>query len=166
LGLSAVLFGKALGARVVGIEPTAERRHLARDLGADLLIDPTAEDPVEVLRDYTGGEGVETAIDFSANASARTAALDAAAIYGRVAFIGGGGEHPVNVSRHLIHKDLTLMGNWVFDFDAYFDMMDTIVDQGIDLERAVTHRFSLAEAEEALAVADSGRAGKVVFVWD
>lgn len=56
--------------------------------GGDLLIDPTADDPVEALRDYTGGEGVETAIDFSASASARTAALDAAAIYGRVAFTG------------------------------------------------------------------------------
>lgn len=52
------------------------------------------------------------------------------------------------------------MGNWIFDFDAYFDMMETILDQGIDLELSVTHRFPLEEAGEALAVADAGLAGR------
>ena len=30
----------------------------------------------------------------------------------------------------------------------------------------VTHRFRITEAPEAFRVADGGRAGKVMFVWD
>ena len=46
-------------------EPNARKRDLAKRLGADEVIDPGACDLVEVVRDYTGGKGVEYAIEAS-----------------------------------------------------------------------------------------------------
>jgi len=42
VGLLSVLFGKAMGAAIVGIDPSAGRRALAEKIGADVTLDPAA----------------------------------------------------------------------------------------------------------------------------
>ena len=44
-------------------DPNARKRELAMRLGADEVIDPSTCDLVEVVRDYTGGKGVEYLIE-------------------------------------------------------------------------------------------------------
>jgi L-iditol 2-dehydrogenase len=46
-------------------DPNARKRELAKDLGADEVIDPSADDLVEAVREYTGGKGVEYLIEAS-----------------------------------------------------------------------------------------------------
>lgn len=46
-------------------DPNARKRELAKRLGADETIDPAAGDLVEVVREYTGGKGVEYLIEAS-----------------------------------------------------------------------------------------------------
>lgn len=46
-------------------DPNARKRELAKGLGADQVIDPTGCDLVEVVREYTGGKGVEYLIEAS-----------------------------------------------------------------------------------------------------
>jgi len=46
-------------------DPNARKRDLARSLGADEVIDPAACDLVEVVREHTGGKGVEYLIEAS-----------------------------------------------------------------------------------------------------
>src|SRR5579883_2564681 len=57
VGLSATLLGKAMGARVIAVEVAEPRRALARELGADVVLDPQSEDPVAAIRELTGGGG-------------------------------------------------------------------------------------------------------------
>src|SRR5256884_9176847 len=53
VGLSATLLGKAMGARIVALDLSAERRRLAKEFGADTVVDPQAADPVAALMDLT-----------------------------------------------------------------------------------------------------------------
>ena len=46
-------------------DPNERKRELARSLGADEVIDPSACDLVEVVREHTGGRGVEYLIEAS-----------------------------------------------------------------------------------------------------
>ena len=46
-------------------DPNARKRELAKRLGADEVIDPSGCDLVEVVREYTGGKGVEYLIEAS-----------------------------------------------------------------------------------------------------
>src|SRR5437764_1316998 len=78
------------GERVLAVDVAPERLKLARDFGADEVIDPRAVDPVRALRDLTHGEGVEAAVDCSGNPDARVAAVQSACTWGRVAFVGEG----------------------------------------------------------------------------
>ncbi|PLV59142.1 scyllo-inosose 3-dehydrogenase [Thermotoga sp. KOL6] len=60
IGLAAVAILKHAGAaNVILSEPSEPRRNLGKELGADYVIDPTKEDFVEAVLDYTGGMGAK-----------------------------------------------------------------------------------------------------------
>jgi len=89
IGLMTVICLKLAGAgRVWCIEPVAARRELARQAGADAVLDPNAIDPSrEILRD-TGGRGVDAAIDCAAIAGTTNHCLRAVRNAGRVVITG------------------------------------------------------------------------------
>src|ERR687884_828405 len=65
VGLSATVLGNAMGARVIAVETSPDRMKLAREFGADTVIDAGTEDPVAALRDLTHGVGVDLGVDFN-----------------------------------------------------------------------------------------------------
>src|SRR5204862_177242 len=66
IGLFAVGVARAAGARqVVAVEPNEFRRGIAKQMGADVVIDPGVEDPVEAVRSATGGHGPEVVLEMS-----------------------------------------------------------------------------------------------------
>lgn len=164
MGTAGVLAAKALGAQVVALDPIAGRRHFAEGLGADLTLDPTHPETVEALRAFTGGDGLEAAIDCSGNPAAQNMALDAVQPLARVAFIGESRETTIRPSEQLIRKQITLMGSWYFGI-AEYDEITRIITAGIDLERLVTHTFPLEEAETAFRLFDERQTEKAVFVF-
>jgi NADPH:quinone reductase len=62
-GLAAVELGKLIGARVIGSASSPARRRLARDAGADLVIDSTAEDWRAQVEAFGGPNGVDVVYD-------------------------------------------------------------------------------------------------------
>lgn len=164
MGTAGVLAAKALGAQVVALDPIAERRHFAEGLGADLTLDPTQPEALEALRTFTGGDGLETAIDCSGNPAAQNMALDAVQPLGRVAFVGESRETTIRPSEQMLRKQITLMGSWYFGI-AEYDEISRVIARGIDLERLVTHTFPLEEAETAFRLFDQRQTEKAVFVF-
>lgn len=63
VGLSAVAIAKTVGARVIAAASTAEKLALARDHGADDLVNYRDEDLNERLKELTGGRGVDVVYD-------------------------------------------------------------------------------------------------------
>ena len=56
LGHLAVQYAKIFGGTVAAIDVTDEKLELARDLGADIVIDARTEDPAEVLQSHGGAD--------------------------------------------------------------------------------------------------------------
>ena len=165
VGLGGVMLAKAMGATVYGVDLVPERLELARQLGADVVIDASAQDPVEVIRDLTGGEGAEVTIDYSGNPTARNNALDCARIWGRVAFVGEGNTTTITPSPQMLHKQLTVIGSWVFGLWQLRELADLLVRYDLHPDRMVTDRFPLERIGEALELFDTGRTGKVMIEW-
>jgi threonine dehydrogenase-like Zn-dependent dehydrogenase len=163
VGLSAVMLGRAMGATVIGVDPVAERRALATQLGAQTVLDPRETDPVLAVRALTEGEGAEAAMDCSANPLARNQALDCARIWGRVAFIGEGNATTINPSPQMLHKQLTVVGSWVFGLWELRELLDWLARLNLHPEALVTHRFPLEGIAEALALFETGATGKVMI---
>ena len=164
MGSAGVLAAKALGGRVVALDPIAERRAFALKMGADLVLDPTLPTAREQVMDFTGGTGLNAAIDCSGNGAAQNMALDMAAAFGKVALVGESRELTIRPSEQLIRKQLTVMGSWYFGIAEYDDILKIIDAAKIDLEKLATHTFSLDEAETAFRLFDERKTEKAVFL--
>jgi L-iditol 2-dehydrogenase len=164
MGSSGVLAAKALGGRVVALDPIAERREFALKLGADLVLDPTLSTVREQIMDFTGGTGLNAGIDCSGNGAAQNMALDMAAAFGKVAFVGESREVTIKPSEQLIRKQVTIMGSWYFGISEYEDILKIIESAKIDLEKLATHTFNLDEAETAFRLFDERKTEKAVFL--
>lgn len=163
VGLAAVLFAKSFGAPVVAIDLSEERRKLAVAAGADVVLDPTSDDVIAEVRALTGGRGATVGVDCSGSAPGRSLLLDVAALLGRIAFVGEGGTAEMNVSEQVIHKQLTIIGSWVFGISELRHLMEYVADRDIDLASIVTHTYPIDQAQEAFNVADAADSGKVVI---
>ncbi|MBB2180430.1 zinc-binding dehydrogenase [Gluconacetobacter tumulicola] len=62
MGLSAVQIAAAVGTKVIAVDPSPHARDAARKLGAAIVVDPREANPVEAIRELTGG-GVHVSID-------------------------------------------------------------------------------------------------------
>jgi threonine dehydrogenase-like Zn-dependent dehydrogenase len=164
MGSSGILAAKALGGRVVALDPIAERRDFAQQLGADLVLDPADPSALARVREFSGGEGLSGAIDCSGNGAAQNMALDATAPMGRVALVGESREMTIKPSEQLIRKQVTVFGSWYFPIAEYADILGAIRDHRIDLERLATHTFPLSEAATAFRLFDERKTEKAVFV--
>ncbi|OZC45774.1 alcohol dehydrogenase [Rhodococcus sp. WWJCD1] len=164
VGLAAGMIGRGMGARrVVGVELSEIRRTWADSLGIfDATVSPDEADAL--LTEMTGGAGFGFTIDASGSAPGRTTAVQHAAEWGHVSFIGEGGRFDTEVSDTLLHKQLTLHASWVTSLQAMSDLAHNLVAWGLRPETVVSDRFSLDQAEEAFALAAGGSRGKVVFV--
>ena len=165
VGLSATQLGTAMGARVIAVDIAAERRQLAKEFGAETVIDPREVDPVQALRELTHGEGVEAALDCTGNPEARLAAVRSACTWGRVCFVGEGNNVTIDVSPDMIRKQLTLIASWTFSSVGQEECARFIADRRIPLKKLLTHHFTLDEAVDAYRLFDTQTTGKGVFTF-
>jgi len=164
VGLSATQLAHAMGARVIALDISAERRALAESLGADVVLDPQAIDAVEAIRELTHGEGAHKTLECSSAPSARRAAVQATRAWGAACYVGEGGEVTLEVSPDLLRRQITLIGSWTFSRSGQMDCACFIADRGIEVDRLFTHRWPLEQAAEAYALFDKQTIGKGVIV--
>ncbi|MCX0272971.1 zinc-binding dehydrogenase [Nocardia zapadnayensis] len=166
VGLAAGMIGRGMGARrVIGVEPSDVRREWAGSLGIfDATVAPDEAD-AELDR-LTGGAGFAFTIDASGSAPGRSTAVEHAAEWGHVSFIGEGGRFDSEVSDTLLHKQLTLHASWVTSLQAMSELATNLVAWDLRPETVVSDRFTLDKADQAFALAAGGSRGKVVFVSD
>lgn len=166
MGGAGILVAKGRGARVIAVDVLESRLDQARSLGADETINSREEDPVARLRELTGGRGVDVAIDCSGSPAGQNAALDGAAKFGRVAFVGESRQTEINPSDQFIRKLLTVIGGWYFPIWEWDEITRFVVERNVPVEKLITHRFALDDAGEAFRLFDARLTEKAVFVWD
>jgi len=163
VGISATLLGSTMGARVIAVETNAERLALARQYGADAVVDASKTDTEKALKDLTRGAGVDLALDCTGVAAARLAAVRSAKTWGTVCFVGEGGDVTLDVSRDMLRKQLTLVGSWTFSAMGMGECARFVADNKIDLDKIFTHRWKLDQAPEAYRLFDQQASGKGVI---
>jgi threonine dehydrogenase-like Zn-dependent dehydrogenase len=139
----------AAGAKVIAIEPTAERAALARELGA-----------AEVLAPDDAGE-LEADVVVDAVGSQLGTALRVVGRGGRVLLFGMNEHARAEVAQSRITRDeLTILGSYVGQ-DVLPDAIRLLEQGRIPFERLVTHRVAVDELPSAIDELRAGRALKV-----
>jgi L-iditol 2-dehydrogenase len=153
IGLSAVAVASTLGARVIAAEPDATRGELARRMGAEEVVDPTAEDFLDRVLELTGGRGAEVVMEASGHPVAMASALEVAGFEGRLVNIGidVGGSAPAKLGL-IQSKSLKVRGT-IGSPGVWQETLRFLARTGLDLTPMVTKRFPLEQAPDAYAAA-------------
>ena len=110
VGSAAVQLGKAVGARVIGVAGGAEKAAVVRDLGADIVVDRTCEDFVEVVKDATGGRGADVIFD-PVGGEVYERSTKCIAFEGRLVVVGfAGGTIQSAPLNHALVKNYSIVG--------------------------------------------------------
>ncbi|MDH4248041.1 MAG: zinc-binding dehydrogenase [Deltaproteobacteria bacterium] len=165
VGLSATQFAKAMGARVLAVDISPERLALAKALGADALINPRTDNVVDALLTLTGGDGVEKSLDCSGQEEARLAAVRATRTWGVVCFVGEGNTVTLDVSQHLLRRQLTVVASWTFSTWIQAECARFVEARKIPVERLFSHRWRQDQAAEAYTLFDRQTTGKGVILF-
>jgi L-iditol 2-dehydrogenase len=105
IGLLTVAGLKLIGAgRVWLVEPLEHRRQLAKEMGADAVIDPAQVDPVRQVLADTGQRGVDVTLDCAAKDDSWNQSLLATRNAGRVIITGIPSEEFPNLAFHVLRR--------------------------------------------------------------
>ncbi|MGW1022881.1 zinc-dependent alcohol dehydrogenase [Streptomyces sp. NPDC002577] len=163
VGLGAVVNGVARGARMICAGRTPYRRDLARDLGAELVVDLADGDALERVLEHTKGAGADHVVDCSALAAYQRFGLDAVGRGGHVTFLGESGDLTLHIDRDLIQKGVTLHGSLDLYLHHAPGVLDVIARSGPLIDRFITHTFPLDAIEQAWQVQLERTCGKIVL---
>jgi threonine 3-dehydrogenase len=167
IGLFATGIARASGARmVIGVEPNDFRQDLAKRMGADLVIDPAAEDPVDAVMTATDGHGAGVVLEFSGVPQVVDQGTRMLAPGGRMALLGlPPGPVQLDLTDQVIFKEARLFGVTGRELFRTWEQTTTLIATGmVDVSPVITHRFTFDRFEEAFEVTTSGRSGKVLLI--
>jgi threonine dehydrogenase-like Zn-dependent dehydrogenase len=110
IGLFAIQYCAARGAKVIAASSFEKRRHLAQSFGASEVYDTRAEsDVARTIKQRIGG--VDAAIECSGSLETLTMAMRAARQCGRIVCVGFYGAGTLNLGEEFFHNRLTLMAS-------------------------------------------------------
>ncbi len=111
IGTTAIQLAKAFGARVVATAGSADKCQVCRDLGADVAVNYKSEDFVAVVKEATGGHGIDVTLDMVGGEYTERN-IAAAADDGRIVQIATlGGPSTTFTLARLMMKRVTLTGS-------------------------------------------------------
>ncbi|HQT43161.1 MAG TPA: alcohol dehydrogenase catalytic domain-containing protein [Halothiobacillus sp.] len=162
-GLSQTVICKQAGASLVIVTGTSKDRarlDVAKSLGADYVIDVNAEDPLQRIKDITGGEGVDVVLDCTAGAGTIPITLGIEALKrkgGTMVVQGEMPEFPNFPIGKMTVKFITMHSARGHSYRSCELALQQLASRRFNLDQITTHRFGLNEVD--LAIRSVGNAG-------
>lgn len=178
VGLFAIAWAAAAGCVVVAIGSgtSPHRLRLAKSFGAKLVLDYRAQPAEEraaaiqaLARKLGRGDGADVVIEASGAPSAVPEGLGLLRTRGRYLIPGQySASGAVTIQPELItFRALRLIGSGQYtlaDLGTYLDFLKKQPALQRKFASGITHRFTVDQAEAAIAAVDAGQTGKAVFV--
>lgn len=157
IGLVSAAAAIGMGARVIVVDPVPLRRDIARRLGAEATVDPSAVNPVEAVQEMTSG-GADLVVECAGHASSLANVFDYVRAEGKISMVGIniGQKFPVELGKIQI-KDLTVRG-CIGSPNIWPAAIRFLEKTGIDLSPIQTHHFKLDDALQALELGKNPQA--------
>ena len=153
--------------KIIAIEPIDHRRNISRDFGADVTIDFTGQKATDAILDMTNGAGVDIAIEAVGSAETLNQAMSICKPQGRVQSFG----LPTTLKpipfdwNTFFSKRLTINSNFGSqdeqDLISVKKSIDLIHKNDIDMDKILSHKFSIEEIQDAFDFAERRTDGMV-----
>ncbi|WP_217218461.1 L-threonine 3-dehydrogenase [Deinococcus peraridilitoris] len=167
IGLMAIQVARASGASLIIATDVNERRlALARSMGADLTINPLAQDVVRTVRDATRGNGVDALLEFSGNQTAIRQGFGALTYGGHASMLGiPAGAIEFDLANDIVFKAATVIGiSGRKMFETWYQVRELVTSGKVDLGAVISHHVPLSHFEEVFEAVRAGEAIKPVML--
>lgn len=166
IGLMSIAVARACGCSTIfATEVNQHRRALAKQMGADEVLDPRSCDPVARVLEATGQDGVDVLLEMSGNPSGIRQGLQMLRQGGRASLLGIPSE-PVTLDllRDVIFKGAIVQGIYGRRIFQTWEQMNALLKAGrLNLEPLFNERLSLDRFAEAFGLLETGQSGKVLL---
>ncbi len=166
IGLLAIEVLRAAGAaKIIVSEINEYRKQLAKEIGADVVVDPTRQDVVEITKSETNGDGADVLIEMSGNSRALTDGLKALTNGGRASLLGVyDSDVSLNLNDLVIFKALRIYGiTGRKMFETWYRVAEMLKNERLDLSKVITHVFDFDDFEKGFKLMEEGKCGKIVL---
>jgi len=157
---------KSYGAtRIFAVDIVDYRLKLAKDMGADTIIDGRSNHVEDEILKATDGRGVDVFFEMSGAPPSFKEGFKTLRSGGTAVFFGLPAKPiEVDVANWIVFKDARVRG--VFGrrlFSTWYQTAEVLKAGMVDLSKVITHRFDLEEFTKAFALMKSGRCGKIIM---
>jgi len=168
IGLSALLIGKALGARIVAVDVVPERLTHARALGAEHVINAADGDTAARIREVTDG-GAHVSIEALGIAATANASIECLRPLGRHVQVGlpTGHTAQMQINMNAVYmKQLALFGTRGMPAWRYPSLLSLIETGQVDVRPIVARHVALSQASAELRAFDGPMPPGVAVITD
>lgn len=166
IGLMNVAAARALGAlTVIACDPNPVRLATAAKMGADRTVNPKDEDLIKVVKDMTGGDGVDVGIEYSGTESGFRAVFESLAKGGDFRLVGAPPTAiPVDFTFWLLKcpRMINIHGRRIWD--SWVQATPLLYSGKVDLSPIASHILPLKDAARGFELILSGEAVKPILV--
>ena len=166
IGLMAIAVAKACGCSTLfATEVNPHRIAIAKQMGADEVLNPKSGDAVKYVLEATGGTGVDVLLEMSGNPFAIQQGFRMLRTGGRASLLGIPSE-PVtlDVVEDIVFKGATVQGIYGRKmFETWVQMTALLKSGRLNLEPLFRERLPIERFEEAFRVLEGGQAGKILL---
>lgn len=152
VGLSAIMIASALGAKVVAVDIGAGKLEFARSIGAAATVDARTEDPVEAIKEITGG-GADVSIDALGSPETCFNSISCLRKRGKHLQVGimEAGRHQTVIPMDLvIARELEILGSHGMQAHRYPEMLEMIRQGKLKPQKLIGKTVSLEESATEL----------------
>ena len=166
IGIMAAAVARHVGARHVVITDVNQARLDLASAVADVVpVNVARESLKDVEARLKMAQGFDVGMEMSGNQAALDQMVEAMVMGGRIAMLGiPPGKSPVDWSR-IVFKAITIKGVYGREiFETWYKMI-AMLQNGLDIRKVITHRFTVDAFQDGFAAMKSGLSGKVVLDW-
>jgi threonine 3-dehydrogenase len=166
IGVMAIEIARISGAAAIIVSEISEYRiKMAKEMGADLVINPSKEDFQREIEKFTDGHGIDFLMEMSGNVKALNDGIKALTNGGFASILGVYNDQEIPfVMNTAVFKNITIQaitGRKMFE--TWHIASQLLKYKKINLEKVVTHEFELKDYEKAFDLMISGKSGKIVL---
>jgi threonine 3-dehydrogenase len=168
-GLFAIAVARTAGAAtIIASDVSAYRLDLAKQVGADHVLNATSESAEQIgvaIQEITSGEGVDAALEMSGHPSALHQAFRAVKNGGRVTLFGiPKGSVCFDLPNEIIFKGIRVYGVTGRKLYGTWYRLAGLFKAGLNIKPVITHTFPMQDFAKGFELIQSGQCGKVVLI--
>ena len=168
IGLATIPIARQAGAKkIICSDVSPYRLDLARQFGADYVVDVRTEDLCSAVNQATGGKGVEVLLEMSGSEVAINDAFKCLAHGGTASMLGIPSEPiRIDLATAIVFKGATVIGiNGRKMFETWYQGQ-ALLQSGLDLTPLITHRLPFERIGEGFELMKAGQCGKIIIYLD